>query len=229
MKIFLTSQTQSSYRIAARVVKNKDYVSDLNDTLYPSYTSTNDANVVLRDSSINSLTTVLIIDSAKFKNVKLDKDDLFVVLISIFSNDKKQESGEIYAFKIEATQYLSSLPFGESKVDFLSKDQVMEYRILVSSSSHQDSSVLTVRSMGEETCFSVYLEELELEDLSNDDMEPTLVPITNIYTFNNQTGDRTVVVKGLSDSCTYQITYNTVSSPVITITTGVPNSVKLSK
>lgn len=104
MKIFLTSQTQSSYRIAARVVKNKDYVSDLNDTLYPSYTSTNDANVVLRDSSINSLTTVLIIDSSKFKNVKLDKDDLYVVLISIFSNDKKQESGEIYAFKIEATQ-----------------------------------------------------------------------------------------------------------------------------
>lgn len=97
VSIIFTSQTQSKYQIASKVVKNSDFVRDINESLYPKFNEQNE-NAKYINTSDSSPLTLLTVNQSKFI---YSNNDISIVLISVFGIPPESTKGpSTYVYKI---------------------------------------------------------------------------------------------------------------------------------
>lgn len=118
LTIYLTSQTNSDYQLAARVVSDTVFGRDVDGVEYPTFNcNITDTEVV--NSSAYSPITVLNVRKERLGGTGQEVGSK-VVLISVYG--LSSDTQKTYIFKIEATQKTTTLAYGESKLGYVDYD-----------------------------------------------------------------------------------------------------------
>lgn len=97
LNVYLTTQTDSKYQIAGRVISDTTYARDYDGVEYPSFNS-NATDVLVANSTQYSPITALTIKKSLLKKFA-DQSTVSIVLISVYGIPTTLEN-QTYIFKI---------------------------------------------------------------------------------------------------------------------------------